>query len=140
MKKILVIGMAILLCLVMTGISFAALKNGQMKLKVGDEVYVCGCGESCPCLTMSKSPGKCTCGKDLVKGEVTKVEKGKATVMVNGKEQVFPTKGKYACACGPKCNCDTISQSPGKCGCGSEMKPVEAAKPKAEKEKAPATQ
>ena len=132
--------MAILLCLVMIGISFAALKNGQMKLKVGDEVYVCGCGEGCPCMTMSKSPGKCTCGKDLVKAKVTKVEKGKATVMVNGKEQVFPTKGKYACACGPECKCETISQSPGKCGCGADMKPVKAAKPKAEKEKAPATQ
>jgi hypothetical protein len=130
MKKILVISMAILLCLVMTGISFAALKNGQMKLKVGDEVYVCGCGEACPCLTMSGKPGKCSCGKDLVKGEVTKVEKGKATVMVNGKEQVFPTKGKYVCACGSKCNCNTISQSPGKCGCGSDMKPVEGGKAK----------
>jgi hypothetical protein len=140
MKKVLAIGVVILLCLAMAGISFAALKNGQMNLKVGDEVYVCGCGEGCPCLTMSRNPGKCSCGKDLVKSKVTKVEEGKATVMVNGKEQVFPIKGKYACACGPKCNCDTISQSPGKCGCGSEMKAVEAAKPKAKKEKAPATQ
>ena len=131
MKKVLVISLAILVGLVMTGISFAALKNGQMQLKVGDEVYVCGCGEGCPCLTMSKNPGKCTCDKDLVKGKVTKVDKGKATVMVNGKERVFPTKGKYACACGPKCNCDTISQSPGKCGCGVEMKPVEGTTPKA---------
>ena len=140
MKKVLAIGVVILLCLAMAGISFAALKNGQMNLKVGDEVYVCGCGEGCPCLTMSRNPGKCVCGKDLVKSKVTKVEKGKATVMVNGKEQVFPTKGKYACACGPKCNCNTISQSPGKCGCGSEMTAVDAAKPKAKKEKAPANQ
>jgi len=131
MKKALVISLAIILGLVMTGISFAALKNGQMQLKVGDEVYVCGCGEGCPCLTMSKNPGKCVCDKDLVKSKVTKVEKGKATVMVNGKEQVFPTKGKYACACGPKCNCDTISQSPGKCSCGVDMKPVEGTTPKA---------
>jgi hypothetical protein len=130
MKKILAIGVAILLCLVVTGISFAALKNGEMKLKVGDKVYVCGCGETCPCLTMSKNPGKCGCGKDMVKSKVTRVEEGKATVMVKGKEQVFPTKGKYACACGPKCNCDTISQSPGKCGCGSDMKPVAGTKDK----------
>ena len=130
MKKPLAISMAILLCLAMTGISFAALKNGQINLKVGDEVYVCGCGEGCPCLTMSRNPGKCVCGNDLVKAKITKVEKDKATVMVNGKEQVFPTKGKYACACGPNCNCDTISQSPGKCGCGNEMKPVEGTKSK----------
>jgi hypothetical protein len=135
MKKALVISLAVLFSLVMVGASFAALKNGQLQLKVGDEIYVCGCGEGCPCLYMSKNPGKCSCGKDLVKGKVTKVEKDKVTVMVNGKEQVFPTKGKYACACGPKCNCDTISQSPGKCGCGVEMKAVGAAKPKAEKEK-----
>jgi len=124
MKKVLAISMGLLLCLVMVGFSVAALQDGKMMLKVGDEVYVCGCGEGCPCLTMSKNQGKCSCGKDLVKGKVTKVEDGKATVMVNGKEQVFLTKGKYACACGPGCNCDTISQSPGKCGCGSEMKPV----------------
>jgi hypothetical protein len=130
MKKSLAVSIAILLCLVMVGISYAALKDGKMKLKVGDEVYVCGCGDGCPCLTMSKAPGKCSCGKDLVKAKVTKVEKGKATVMANGKELVFPTKGKYACACGAGCKCDTISQTPGKCGCGSEMKPVEEKKDK----------
>jgi hypothetical protein len=130
MKKSLAVGIVIIFCLVITGISYAELKNGEMKLKVGDEVYVCGCGEGCPCLTMSKAAGKCSCGNDLVKTKVTKVEKGKATVMVNGKEQVFPTKGKYACACGPSCNCDTISQSPGKCSCGKEMKPVEGTKAK----------
>ncbi len=130
MKKALAISMAIPLCVVVAGISYAALKNGEINLKVGDEVYVCGCGDSCPCLTMSRSPGKCVCDKDLVKAKVTKVEKGKATVMVKGKEQVFLTKGKYACACGPGCNCDTISQGPGKCGCGSVMKPVEGTKAK----------
>ena len=130
MKKALAVSIAILLCLVMAGISYAALEKGKMKLNVGDEVYVCGCGDSCPCLTMSKAPGKCSCGKDMVKAKVTKVEKGKATVMANGKEQVFPTKGKYACACGPECKCDTISQGPGKCGCGNEMKPVEETKAK----------
>jgi hypothetical protein len=124
MKKVLAIGTAVLLCLVLSGISFAAVKDGKMMLKVGDEVYVCGCGDSCPCLTMSRNQGKCSCGKDLIKGKVTKVDTDKATVMVNGKEQVFPTQGKYACNCGPNCNCDTISQSPGKCGCGSEMKSV----------------
>ncbi|SEM20963.1 hypothetical protein SAMN04489760_106169 [Syntrophus gentianae] len=124
MKKVFAISLGLLLCLVMSNISLAALKNGKMILKVGDEVHVCDCGESCPCLTMSEIPGKCVCSKDLVKGKVTKVEDSKATVMVNGKEQVFPTQGKYVCSCGPNCNCDTISQTPGKCGCGAEMKPV----------------
>ncbi len=28
--------------------------------------FVCGCGEACPCNTVSQKPGKCSCGKDLV--------------------------------------------------------------------------
>jgi len=28
--------------------------------------FVCGCGASCPCNTISQNPGKCACGKDLV--------------------------------------------------------------------------
>ena len=36
----------------------------------------------------------------------------------------FKTTGKYACACGPKCDCDTISQKAAKCACGKEMKEV----------------
>jgi len=32
---------------------------------------------------------------------------------------------KYTCACGEGCNCDTISQKPGNCSCGKDMKKVE---------------
>jgi hypothetical protein len=95
-----------------------------MALKVGDEVYVCNCGEKCPCHTMSKNPGQCSCGVDLVKAKVTRVDEGSAMVMINGKERSFKTVGKYACACGPACPCNTISQNPGKCTCGMEMKAV----------------
>jgi hypothetical protein len=28
--------------------------------------YVCPCGPDCPCDTISQTPGKCACGKDLV--------------------------------------------------------------------------
>lgn len=99
--------------------------NGKMDLKVGDEVYACNCGEKCPCNTLSRNPGKCTCGKELVKAKVTKVEEGKAYLMAKGweKERVFKTTGKYACNC-PGCKCGTISQNPGKCSCGVEMKKV----------------
>jgi hypothetical protein len=45
-------------------------------------------------------------------------------VMVNDKEQAFKTTGKFQCACGPKCDCDTISQKPGKCSCGKAMEEV----------------
>jgi hypothetical protein len=84
--------------------------------KKGDSVYVCGCGEGCDCMTLSRKSGKCSCNKPLVKTVVVKVK---------GKVQTFPTKAKYACACGEGCTCGTVSQKPGKCSCGSEMKKVE---------------
>ncbi len=100
---------------------------GKMELKVGDEIYACNCGADCPCNTMSRMPGKCTCGKDMVKAKVMSV--GEGTVMLKAdswdKERSFKTTGKYACACGPDCKCETISQNPGKCPCGTEMKKVE---------------
>jgi hypothetical protein len=93
--------------------------------KVGDEVYVCACGDSCDCKTMSRKAGKCSCSKDMAKGIVSKVEGDNAVVMVDGKERNLITKAKYACACGEGCKCGTISQKPGKCTCGTEMKKVE---------------
>ncbi|HSB06424.1 MAG TPA: hypothetical protein VLD55_11455 [Candidatus Sulfobium mesophilum] len=96
----------------------------EMTAKVGDELYVCGCGEGCPCDTMSRNPGTCTCGKDLVKAKVTKVEKGKITM--EGRNRPFVSIGKYACACGAGCKCDTISQNPGNCSCGKKMMEVKA--------------
>jgi len=98
--------------------------RGSFVLKAGDELYVCDCGEKCPCDSMSNNPGQCTCGKDLVKAKVTRVEKEKAFFKAEGwgKERAFKTVGKYTCACPPACKCDTISQNPGKCTCGVEMK------------------
>lgn len=125
MKKRLLVGLTVVLALALVSISFAEIKGGRIDLKVGDEVYVCGCGEGCPCLTLSRNPGKCTCDKDLVKTKVTKIVGDKAYVEVKGKESAFPMVGKYACPCGPGCKCDTISQNPGKCACGKDLKKVE---------------
>src|SRR5512139_1695047 len=101
-----------------------AQSRGKLDLKVGDELSVCNCGEKCACTTMSRSPGQCTCGKDMVKAKVTKIEKGKASMKAEGweKERPFKMAGKVACACPPDCKCDTISQNPGKCTCGKDMK------------------
>jgi len=93
--------------------------------KQGDTVYVCACGETCDCKTMSRNDGKCTCGKALGKGVITSMEGDKAMVKLEGKEIAFTTKAKYTCACGEGCNCDTISQKPGNCTCGKAMKKVE---------------
>jgi hypothetical protein len=123
MKKNLIIFPFVLILL--ASFVFAA-EKGALTLKVGDERYVCNCGEKCPCNTISSNEGKCTCGKDMVKAKVTKVEAGKATFMATGweKERVFKTAGKYMCACGPDCKCDTISQNPGNCTCGKKLKKI----------------
>ncbi len=123
MKKILSCVCTIILVISVSAICFAAEKN-VMSLKVGDEVYACNCGEGCPCDTMSLNPGKCSCGNDMVKAKVTGISKGKAMLMAEGwtKERSFNTVGKYACNCSPECKCNTISQNPGKCTCGVEMK------------------
>jgi hypothetical protein len=124
MKKYMLILSVLVLSLSIALVAFAALKGNKIELKVGDEVYACGCGAGCSCDTLSRQAGKCSCGKDLVKAKVTKVEEGKAYVKADGwpEARAFKTEGKYVCACGPSCNCDTISQKPGKCGCGSDLK------------------
>jgi len=120
MKKLIVLTIV----LTMAFASFALADKTEMTAKVGDQLYVCGCGEGCYCDTMSRNPGTCTCGKDLVKSKVVKVEKGKLTM--EGRKRPFVSIGKYACACGPDCKCDTISQNPGNCSCGKAMKEVKA--------------
>ena len=116
--------LVVVLCLTVAAVAFAA--NPKPVFKVGEEVYACNCGEACDCNTISKHPGQCVCGKDMVKAKVVSVEKGKVMLQAEGweKPRAFKTVAKYVCACGPKCDCDTISQKPGKCPCGTEMKKV----------------
>ncbi len=122
MKKAFVV-FAVLVVLAIVAFSFAAEKS-KLSFKVGDERYVCNCGEKCACNTISMNQGKCTCGNDMVKAKVVKVEKGKANFKAEGwqKERTFKTIAKYACNCSPDCKCGTISQNPGKCTCGSDLK------------------
>ncbi len=126
MKKIVLL-VAVAFTLALAGGALAA-EAGKMDLKAGDELFVCGCGKKCNCDTLSMKPGKCSCGKPLVKGTVTKVEAGKAMIKTDKEERWFKTIGKYACACGASCDCNTISQKPGKCACGKTMKKVQAKK------------
>jgi len=124
MKKAWVVIFPVLFIIV-AAFSFAAEKN-KLDLKVGDERYTCNCGEKCACNTISMNQGKCTCGTDMVKAKVVKVEKGKANFKAEGwqKERTFKTIGKYVCDCSPDCKCGTISQNPGKCTCGSDLKKI----------------
>ncbi len=120
--------MAMMLCMIVfVALSFGG-EKARMDLKVGDEIYACDCGDGCPCNTMSRSSSaKCACGKDTVKARVMKIDGDIAMLKADGwdKERAFKMTGKYMCACGADCKCDTISQSPGKCACGKEMKKVE---------------
>ncbi len=121
MKKILIALLAASLLLV----AIVAFADKTLPVyKKGDSVYVCTCGDSCDCKTMSRNAGKCSCGNALGKGVVSKVAGDKAVVTVDGKELNFITTAKYACGCGDGCNCGTISQKPGSCSCGTEMMKV----------------
>ncbi len=122
MKKLFTGVMVVLFVLTFISLAMTA-EKGKMELKVGDEIYACNCGEKCPCNTMSRNPGNCTCGSPRVKAKVLKVSPGTAEIKADSwdKPRVFKTIGKYACNCGPNCKCDTISQNPGKCTCGADM-------------------
>jgi len=120
MKKVIIL----VVVFVLGFVTFAVADQTTMEAKVGDELYVCACGDGCPCDTMSRNAGQCSCGKDMVKTKVIKVEKGKITVASRAKP--FISVGKYACDCGPACKCDTISQNPGNCTCGKKMVEVKA--------------
>lgn len=108
--------------LAVAGLAFAA-EAEKGNLKVGDTYYVCGCPPGC-CEDISSKEGQCGCKKDLVKATVTKLGDGKAWFKLEGqeKEKEFKTAGLYVCGCGPGCKCNTISNKPGKCDCGKEMK------------------
>jgi hypothetical protein len=122
MKKSLLILTVVLGLVAVAAAAFAA--NPKPVFTVGQEVYACNCGVECPCNTIANKPGKCVCGKEMVKAKVVKVEKGKVMLLAEGweKPRPFKTTPKYVCACGPECNCNAISQKPGKCPCGTEMK------------------
>ena len=111
----------VIVLLVFCAVSYAD-TTGKMDVKAGDEIYVCACGEMCDCDTMSMNPGQCSCGKDMIKTKVTKVDEN--MIYVESQKKGLKRMGKYACACGPGCNCNTISQRPGNCSCGKPMKEV----------------
>ena len=125
MRRLTVNGLVVFMVALSLAFAAAAFADKELPVfKAGETVYVCGCGAGCDCQTISRNDGKCTCDKPLAKTTVTKVEGDKLYAKVNGAEQAFSTKAKYACACGAGCTCGTISQKPGKCTCGKELKKI----------------
>ena len=91
MKKkalLVVLGMMLAMCLVI--VSYAA---DKMDVKVGDEVYVCNCGEDCACGTIAKDAGNCTCGKPMVKTTVTKIDDN-GNISVEGQKKTYKSGGE----------------------------------------------
>ena len=121
-------------------VSIAALSAAD-KSKV---YYVCNCKDECACGTISREPGKCTCGTELAAMHILAIEGdqgifcrcGAGCSCERSKDdpdkcgcgkpvKKISLKGKYVCACGDACKCGSISDKPGKCPCGTEMKKVE---------------
>jgi hypothetical protein len=123
-RNVLYVSIVLSLTLAVVGIAIAA-EGEKANLKVGDTYYICGCPPGC-CEVISSKEGECNCKKPLVKATVTKVGDGTATFKVEGqeKEKVMKTAGLYICDCPPACKCNTISDKPGTCGCGKEMKKI----------------
>lgn len=96
----------------------------RIDLNPGDEVYACSCGPECACGTLSRVANLCSCGRELVKARVVRVDGDEATLVVNGREKIFRTTGRFACECMKDCGCGTISQKPGKCSCGNILLPL----------------
>lgn len=121
MKKTLLLVISLLFLAFASAVCADKGPKGQFAGKAGDTIYVCSCGAGCACGSLASKEGTCGCGKALVKSTVTRVEKGKVYYKLDGKELSAPVKGKYGCGCGEGCNCGSLSQKPGKCGCGSDM-------------------
>ncbi len=119
MKRIVLIVLIMVFAFGLAAVVHAA--GEKFETKAGDTIYVCGCGAGCTCGTMSNAEGECACGRKLVKTTVTKVQDGRVFYTVDGKELSAPQTGAYSCGC-PKCNCNTVSQKPGKCGCGKQLR------------------
>jgi len=140
MKKTLIFLIA--LTFIIGTVSISAAKKGRDGKRSG--YYVCNCGPECKCDSISKKPGKCTCGKEMTKMHLLAIEGDTALFCTCGggceckinpddktkcgcgnPVKTVSLKGKYVCACGADCKCAAISDKPGKCKCGNEMKKVE---------------
>ena len=125
----------------------ASMKTAGTQAERHDVLYFCDCGPQCKCNTVSTKPGKCACGEPLRWGHVIKMEGNVAVVCqckegctCTGLDPKDPSKcacgtpirridlagtGIYFCNCGGSCFCNTVSDKPGKCKCGMDLKKVD---------------
>lgn len=110
------IGIAILF-IVIGSFQVLSAADKYMDIQTGDEIYACNCGKDCQ--SMAKVPGNCTCGVKMVKARVVKSGGDKAILISDdwGRMKIFKLIGNYSCS-----SCGMVSQNPGYCCCGVEMK------------------
>lgn len=132
------------LCLAVLVVGCVSKKSVDVAADRQDILYSCNCGPDCKCNTLSTNDGNCSCGKPLKWGHVLKVEgseailcqcaEGCACVGLDEKDPIKCTCGTavkrvdmsgtgiYYCNCGGSCYCNTVSDKPGACKCGMELK------------------
>jgi hypothetical protein len=107
-----------------------------------DLIYICGCGPECECGAVSKDPGTCDCGSELVQTHMLMVDGNAASLCTCGgdctceldaedptkcgcdkpiKQVSLEGKGLYYCNCGGSCKCNFVASEPGTCSCGMEL-------------------
>lgn len=108
-----------------------------------DVVYVCNCGDECACGTVAVEPGTCSCGTELKRAHLVKVEgnegllctcDGDCTCTIDPEDATkcscgtgvrrvsFEGTGLHFCNCGGgSCTCNHVTAAPGRCACGMEL-------------------
>ena len=124
----------------------AAKQTASTQVDREDVLYTCNCGLQCNCNSMSTQAGNCACGNPMKWGHVLRIEGNEALLCqcaegcsCGGLDPKNPNKcmcgtpikrvnlegtGIYFCNCGGSCSCNTVSESPGKCKCGMNLKKV----------------
>jgi hypothetical protein len=106
---------------ILAGLPAARATAAEPAVKVGEKIHVCACGQKCPCDTMARKKGPCTCAREIkpmVEATVVKVEGNEAKLRLpDGTERSAVAIPKYACHCAAK----GVSQTAGKCACGKDM-------------------
>ena len=132
-------------CVLIIGLGSAQANSTDSERR--DVLYTCNCGPECTCNSVSTQPGDCSCGKPMKWGHVIKTEGNEAILCqcgegckCSGLDEKDPTKckcgtavkrvnlagtGIYFCNCGGSCTCNVVSDKPGKCKCGMDLKKVD---------------
>lgn len=138
-----------LFCLVLSVLLLAAfMVSAKAAEERHDVLYTCNCGPQCNSSSVSTKQEDCKCGRPMQWGHVIKTEGNDAILCLcaegckcSGLDPKDPSKcacgnpvkrvslkgtGIYFCNCGGSCTCNTVSDKPGRCKCGMDLKKVDS--------------